>query len=245
MRRLEELSTELKAHIDQKERIKTGACRDIEKPKSTFAMNRRSGITQTMSSCSQGQRFTPENSPDGLDVPSELLSRFRDPDARPAILKLDYAAASDRRPASSAVSFRRKTVPAQKRQAIADICAVLQPKYQPIARRVAESLLELGAAVEEERAFSRQLVAEDAEIAQGLKPSPFFPVGVLSSPDLELWVHEAMESGLIDPTDAASKCPRGRIEGDGMTHERASRIFSRGHGRCFLTPSKRWQSLWP
>jgi hypothetical protein len=200
VRRLDELSIELKAHIDQKERIKASMCREPQEAQIYTRNEPRVWDNQDDVAVLAKTMVRTGKLPSGLDAQSKLISGLHEPDARPAALKFDF----ERRAidvCEYAVMLHKKTVLAQKRQAIADICAALRPKYQPIARRVAEALLELGSALEEERAFSHQLMSEDAELAHGLRPRPFFPVGILSSPDLYAWISEAIAEGLIDPTD--------------------------------------------
>jgi hypothetical protein len=137
---------------------------------------------------------------DVLDDPCRFIPHYFEPDD----LKPCIAYDAERRAVeiyAVAVAIQKKTVIASKKDAIRDICASLKPTYDPIAKKVAEALLNLGLAIEEERAFSHQLMAEDADLAQGLRPRPFFPVGILSSPDLYAWTSECIAEGLIDPQD--------------------------------------------
>jgi hypothetical protein len=201
IRKLEELSSELEAHIDQREIIKARSCRDVPEARGYIRNAMRMwNLTSEEIAMIARERIRTGKLPEDLNDPCEFIDNVKDPDARPVILKFDF----ERRAVEVlkvAVNIQRKTVATQKRQAVAEICQVLQPKYSPIARRVAEALLELGAALEEERAFCRQLLSTDAEIAEGLKPRAFFPGDVLSRPNLCLWLSEAMEAGLIDSTD--------------------------------------------
>jgi hypothetical protein len=203
--KLEQLEGELATHRKQREFLRARACRESENVRRYIA----SGVVPWAFSYTGEEdvavlaRMTIRSGAipqDALDDRGRFIPDYFEPDEEKACVTYD----AERRAVEIlevAVGIQKKTVITAKNQAIQDICLSLKPQYDPIATKVAEALLNLGAALEEERAFSHQLMAEDAELAQGLRPRPFFPVGILSSPDLYAWTSECIAEGIIDPAD--------------------------------------------
>ena len=205
LHKLEELEGELATHRKQRELLRDRRCResqDVRKyiandcPPWAFKYEGPEDVA-VLARIRIKNGAIPQ---DVLDDPCRHIPDYFDADELKACVAYD----AEHRAVeilTVAVGIQTKTVIAAKKDAIRDICASLKPTYDPIATKVAEALLNLGAALEEERAFSHQLMAEDAELAQGLRPRPFFPVGILSSPDLYAWTSECIAEGIIDPAD--------------------------------------------
>jgi hypothetical protein len=103
-----------------------------------------------------------------------------------------------------AIELHNKEIASVKRTAIAEISSNLRPKYETISRRVASALVELGAAIEEERQFTEQLTSQDAGFADVLSPAPLSQIGLLSSPEIVRWIAEAVRHDLIDLAGASA-----------------------------------------
>jgi hypothetical protein len=200
VRKLDELSVQLKRHVDAKNVIEGRSSRYVEDARAYVRNSARIWDLTPQEVRVRAQMFVRTGQlPPEVDEPNRLAAAYRDPDARDVILQFDH----ERRAieiCKEAIELQRKTVAEQKRQAIAEVCRSLEPKWRSVAKRFAEEVLDFGAALEDLNGFHQALISNDAELPLGLKPQPFIPAGMLSE-DLKTWMIAAIEAGLIDATD--------------------------------------------
>ncbi len=94
-----------------------------------------------------------------------------------------------------AIELQEKEVRMQKKVAIAHICESLRVDRQPIIRKLAEALTQLGQAVAEEQAFDAYLADIEPDLAAGIKPR-IFPT-LLANADLFHWFGECINTDLL------------------------------------------------
>jgi hypothetical protein len=199
-RKLDELSAELKRHIDARNVIEGRSTRYVEDARAYIRNSARIWDLTPQEVRVRAQMFIRTGQlPPEVDEPNRLAAAYRDPDARDVILQFDR----ERRAieiCKEAIELQRKTVAEQKRQAIAEVCRSLEPRWRSVAKGFAEAVLELGASLEDLNGFLQAAISNDAELPQQLMPRPFIPAGMLSE-DLRIWMTAVIEAGLIDATD--------------------------------------------